>query len=247
METRLILAAAVLGVAAFGADKRDTPVQPWSGYRVHDAARPEPPRITAEPGSPPSDAVVLFDGKDLSQWRPGRWTIEDGVIEAGRGDLVSAREFGDCQIHLEWQAPDPPRGHPLNRGNSGVLLMGRFEIQIFDSYSTHIYPDGQAAAIYGQTPAMVNATRKPGHWQSFDIVFLAPCWKGGKLERPARVTVFHNGVLVHHNQEIYGTVAHERLPGPYPDGVTSGPLILTGHNNPVRFRNVWVRPLTFPR
>lgn len=236
-------AAAVLAAAAWGADYRDTPVQPWSGYRVHDAARPAPPRVTAEPDHPPSDAVVLFDGRDLSRWRPSRWKIEDGVIQAGEGNLISRREFGDCQIHLEWRAPDPPRGNPMDRGNSGVLLMGLFEIQIFDSYSTLLYPDGQAAAIYGQAPPLVNATRRSGAWQSYDIVFLAPRFNAGKMEEPARVTVFHNGVLVHHNQEIYGAVAHAALPKPYPAGVTMGPLVLTGHRNPVRFRNIWIRPL----
>ncbi len=217
---------------------------PVSGFHVHDPDRPAPKMVDpGDPGKPPSDAVVLFNGADLSMWQPSTWKVEKGYVEVTDGSLVSKAEFGDCQLHVEWQTPDPPRGDVMNRGNSGVNLMGVFEIQIFDSYTVKIYPDGQAASVYGQTPPLVNATRKPGEWQTYDIVFFAPVYKGGKLEMRPRVTVFHNGVLVHHNQEIYGTVAHRKLPGDYPPGQTKAPLLLGGHHNPVRFRNIWIRPL----
>ncbi|MGE5568388.1 MAG: DUF1080 domain-containing protein [Rhodospirillales bacterium] len=228
---------------------RDTAVQPWSGYRVHDPDRPAPKKVVPgdfstqdRPGRPPSDAIVLFDGKDLSKWKPNTWKVENGYVEAGAGQLETIDEFGSYQLHLEWRVPNPPQGDIMDRGNNGVLLMGAFEIQIFDP-TTKIYPDGQAAAVYGQTPPLVTASRSPGEWETYDIVFLAPKFKGDKLEEPARVTVLHNGVLVHHNQEIYGPTTHARLPMAYRPGVTRAPLTLAGHNNPVRFRNIWIRPL----
>ena len=232
------------GSGVFG--YKHTPIQPWSGYHVHDPDRPKPPRVDTEAGVP-SDAIVLFNGRDLSEWQPAKWKVENGYVEATEGNLVSRREFGDCQLHLEWRTPDPPYGdNKMNSGNSGVHLMGLVEVQIFDSYTTKIYPDGQAAAVYGQTPPLVNASRKPGVWQTYEIVFFAPRWKDGKLDQPARVTVFHNGVLVQHNQEVYGESAHATLPKALPIGMTSGPLHLSGHHNPVRFRNIWVRPLQPP-
>ena len=230
------------GSGVFG--YRDTPVQPWSGYHVHDPDRPAPPKV--DPGSAsqaPSDAVVLFDGTSLSQWQPSEWRLEDGYVEITEGPLVSKREFGDCQLHLEWRSPNPPTGEVMNRGNSGVNLMGVFEIQIYDSYSVDLNPDGQAAAVYGQTPPLVNVTRAPGAWQSYDIVFYAPKYDGDKLVERPRVTMLHNGVLMHHNQEIYGGVSHRRLPKELEPGKVTGPLLLGGHHNPVRFRNIWIRPL----
>jgi hypothetical protein len=229
---------------------KDTPMLPWCGYRVHDPDRLAPPKVT--PGRPstqdkvvnaPSDAVALFDGKDLSQWEPSDWKTEDGELIAVSGNLTTKEPFGDCQLHIEWMAPDPPRGSIWDRGNNGVMLMGLFEIQIYDSYTAKIYPDGQAAAVYGQAPPMVNACRKPGQWQTFDIIFFAPVFKSGKLEKAARVTVLHNGLLVHHNQEIYGPTGHRILPKydkPIPEKL---PLSLSAHNNPVRFRNIWIRSL----
>jgi hypothetical protein len=226
---------------------RDTPVLPWCGFKVHDPDRPVPPRVKAgppqaQPLPPPSDAVVLFDGKDLSKWQPGKWTVVDGAIEAGAGNLVSRDSFGDCQIHIEWMAPANFEGPWYDQGNNGVLLMGLYEIQIFDSWNEKIYPDGQNAAIYAQTPPMVNASRPPGQWQTFDIVFTAPVFDGEKLERPGRVTMFHNGLLVHLEEEIRGETRHRALPE-YSRKISQGPLVLSGHNCPVRFRNVWVRPL----
>ncbi len=229
---------------------RDTPRQPWSGYRVHDPDRPVPKKVEPgafstqdRPGRPPSDAIMLFDGKDLSKWKPNQWKVENGELVATTGPFETADDFGSYQLHLEWQAPNPPVGDDImNRGNNGVLLMGCFEIQIFDP-ATKIYPDGQAAAVYGQTPPLVTASRPPGQWDVYDIIFTAPKFDGDKLAQPARVTVLYNGVLVQYNQEIYGVTTHATLPRPYPPGVTRGPLALSAHKNPVRFRNIWIRPL----
>jgi hypothetical protein len=235
------------GSGVFG--YKDTPIQPWSGYHVHDPDRPAPRKVDpGEPlarqaqGKPPSDATVLFNGADLSKWLPSKWIERDGIVEATEGSLTTRQEFGSYQLHLEWRAPEHPEDDVMNRGNNGVMLMGVFEIQIYESYYTKIYPDGQAAAIYSQTPPMVNACRKPGEWQSFDITFFAPAFTDGKLTQRARVTMFHNGVLVHHNQEIHGTTPHRRL-GEYPAGKSTGPLSLSGHRSPVQFRNIWIRPL----
>ena len=225
---------------------KDTPKLPWCGYLVHDADRPAPRRINPgpalAPGAPPSDAIVLFDGKDLGKWQATEWKLVDGCIEATGGNLTSKESFGNCQIHVEWMAPANFKGPWYNQGNNGVMLMGLYEIQIFDSWNEKIYPDGQAAAIYGQTPPLVNACRPPGEWQSFDIVFTAPVFADGKLARPARVTMFHNDVLVHLNEEIHGEIGHRVLPE-YRQKISKGPLVFGGHGCPVRFRNVWVRPL----
>lgn len=226
---------------------QDTPILPWCGYHVHDCDRPEPKRINpgpapAHPSPAPSDAVVLFAGKDLAQWEPSEWKLVDGCIEAGKGSLTSKAQFGNCQIHVEWMAPANFEAPWYNRGNNGVMLMGLYEIQIFDSYNEKLYPDGQAAAIYGQTPPLVNACRPPGEWQTFDISFTAPVFDGDKLVQPARVTLFHNGVLVHLNEPVHGETGHRILPA-YQQKASTGPLRLSGHDCPVRFRNLWVRPL----
>lgn len=225
---------------------KDTPKLPWGDYVVHDPDRPAPPRINPGPAPAPapvpSDAVVLFDGNDLAKWQSSDWKVVDGCIQAGSGRLATKENFGDCQIHIEWMAPANFDGPWYNRGNNGVLLMGLYEIQIFDSYNEKLYPDGQAAAIYAQTPPLVNACRKPGEWQSFDIAFTAPVFEGEKVAQPARVTMFHNGVLVHLNEEVRGETGHRTLPA-YKRKVSQGPLALSGHDCPVRFRNIWIRPL----
>ncbi len=226
---------------------RDTPTLSWCGYRVHDPDRPVPRRV--DPGPPaapapvPSDAVVLFDGRDLARWNNTDWKIVEGCLESvGSSNLATRENFGSSQIHLEWMAPADFQSSWANRGNNGAMLMGLFEIQIFDSYNEKIYPDGQAAAVYGQTPPLVNVCRKPGEWQTYDIAFSAPVFQENRMIQPARVTLFHNGVLVHLNQEIYGETGHRILPE-YKQKTSKGPLVLAGHHCPVRFRNIWLRPL----
>lgn len=234
----------------------DTPLIPGSRWRVHDRDRPHPrvidpgtPGTQDRPGKPPSDAIVLFDGTDLAQWRadnggPPGWKIENGalVVVGGKGSLVTRQEFGDCQLHIEWAAPEPPRGTGQGRGNSGVLLFGRYEVQVLDSYDNLTYADGQAAALYGQYPPLVNACRKPGEWQTYDILFTAPRFKDGRLEQPGYITVLHNGVVVHNHTQILGSMAHRQVPSYQPHG-PRGPLVLQDHDNPVRYRNIWIREL----
>ena len=232
------------GSGVFG--YKTTPKLPWCEWLVHDADRPAPPRVDPGPALPPApapgDARVLFDGASLEAWRKPAWPVENGELVAGAGQLASREEFGDCQIHIEWLAPADFKGPWHDRGNNGVLLMGLYEIQIFESYHEKLYPDGQAAAIYGQTPPRVNASRPPGQWQTFDMVFTAPVFEDGVLKRPAALTLFHNGVLVHLNATIHGETRHLALPA-YTRPVQTGPLVLLGHNCPVRFRNIWVRRL----
>jgi hypothetical protein len=226
---------------------KNTPKLPWCEFLVHDPDRPAPKRIepgpASAPASIPSDAIILFDGKDLSQWVPGtKWKIENAQIVAGAGTLATKEKFGDMQLHVEWMAPADYSGPWYNRGNNGVLIMGLYEIQIFDSYNEKLYPDGQCAAVYAQTPPLVNVTRKPGEWQTFDILFTAPKYDGEKQIAPPRITMLHNGVLVHLNQEIFGETGHKVIPG-HGRKWSSGPLMLAGHDCPVRFRNIWLRKL----
>jgi hypothetical protein len=204
----------------------------------------EPPHVEASPVClpPPSDAVVLFDGKDLSAWKGGeKSVIEDGAIVA-RSLLTTKEAFGDCQLHVEWASPREVRGRGQERGNNGVKMMGRYEIQILDSYDNPTYLDGMCAAVYKQRPPMVNACRKPGEWQSYDIYFEAPRFDAGKLIRPAYVTVIHNGILVQNHVNILGRTAYDQPPEYRPHPAT-GPVVLAYHGNPVRFRNIWIRPL----
>lgn len=227
----------------------DTPVLPGSTWRVHDGRRPQPKVVT--PGvanaQPPSDAVVLFDGKDLSGWvgRDGeaKWKVEGGYVEVARtGNIQTKEHFRDCQLHLEWAAPAEVKGDGQGRGNSGVFLMGLYEIQVLDGHDNRTYADGITAAIYGQFPPLVNACRRPGEWQTYDVFFLAPRFDGEKVVRPAHMTIVHNGVLVHLHRALMGSTGHRNVLG-YKPHPPRGPLMLQDHGNPVRYRNIWVRPI----
>ena len=256
-----LIVVGALGLEAFAWQQerpklgyKDTPFLPGNRWRVHDGDRPQPKVITpggastrGTPGKPPSDAVVLFDGKDLTHWRngdqPATAKIEDGSFVIQGGSPTSKEEFGDCQIHLEFATPNPPSGRDQGRGNSGVMIMGRYEIQVLDSYENLTYADGHAAAIYGQYPPLVNASRGPGEWQSYDVVFSAPRFKtDGAVETPAYVTLFHNGVLVHNHTPLLGAVAFRALAKYSPHG-PKGAITLQDHGNPVRYRNIWVREI----
>ncbi|MBM3189092.1 MAG: DUF1080 domain-containing protein [Chloroflexi bacterium] len=239
---------------SFGYD--DTPMLPGGQWHVHDGRRPQPRIVTPgtessqlRPGRPPSDAIILFDGTDLSQWKgrdgAAQWRVADGYMEVnGTGNIETIEHFSDCQLHLEWAAPGELKGSSQGRGNSGVFLMGRYEIQVLDGYQNPTYADGMTGAIYGQYPPLVNACREPGVWQTYDIFFTAPRWEGQRLVHPAYVTVVFNGVLLHHHQEIMGPTGHRILAfydTPHP---TTGPLMLQDHGgDKVRYRNIWYRPL----
>jgi hypothetical protein len=247
-----ISASAIAQQSNLGYD--DTPIQPDGKWRVHDSKRPRPPVVT--PGAmvsvpPPADATVLLgSGQDLSRWQatdgsPVAWPMADGVLQSGKGIIRTKAEYSDAQLHLEFATPSEVKGSSQDRGNSGVFLAGVFEIQVLDSFENPTYADGQAAAMYGQHPPLVNASRRPGEWQSYDIVFTAPRFAGASLESPATVTVLHNGVLVHHARPFWGPTAHRRI-DPYAPSNARGPIRLQDHGNPVRFRNVWVRDLSQP-
>jgi len=239
----------------------NTPLIPGTNWHVHDGNRPQPrivtPAATFSLNAPaPSDAVVLFDGKDLSKWQSGNgqnasWRVDsNGYMETGRGGIRTKDRWADFQLHLEFAAPSQVRGEGQGRGNSGVMFNGMYEVQVLDSYNSKTYPDGQCGAMYGQTPPLVNACKAPGEWQSYDIIWESPRWDpNGKIIKTANVTVIHNGLVLHHKRSYFGAtdgiggVPHTSL------GVYSRPhapevfIELQDHSNPVRYRNIWLRPL----
>ena len=245
---------AASGIPAFYGDPPDEH-HPWA---IHDPNRPQPKAVTPgtfssqeQAGKPPSDAIVLFDGSDLSKWEatrdgrgPAKWVVKDGFFEVApsTGDIETRDQFGDCQLHIEWAEPKSVSGSSQGRGNSGIFLMGLVEIQVLDSFNNITYADGHAASVYGVNPPMVNALRPPGEFQAYDIVFRRPVYKGGQTVDPGSVTVFVNGVLVQDHTALEGPTGHMKRTRqqPFPE---KGPLKLQDHGNPVRFRNIWYRPL----
>lgn len=241
----------------FSAAAMNADAQSVGSWPPHTMDRPQPPIVTPAPaGAPvpaPSDAIVLFDGTSLANWRSAdptkgaaRWKVENGYMEvvARTGSIATVRGFGDAQLHVEFATPSPasPRTGQ-ERGNSGVYLMNTYEVQVLDSYENVTYPDGHAAAIYGQYPPLVNASRRPGEWQTFDIVFRAPRFDAaGQLVSPARMSVLHNGVLVQDNVTLTGPTSHQRRP-PYSAHPDRLPILLQDHGDPVRYRNIWIREL----
>ncbi len=241
----------------------DTPFLPGNQWHVHDPNRPQPPVVTpattlpdAKPLAPPSDATVLFDGTDLSKWQtekgaPSAWVVQNGAMRVpprgtpNGGDILTKESFGDMQLHIEWRTPTEVKGSGQERGNSGILIMGRYELQVLDSFNNPTYPDGQAAAVYGQTPPLVNASRPPGQWQTYDSLWTAPRFKDGQLQSPAFITVIHNGVVVQNHTRLIGTTIHRQLAKYSPHEATA-PLRLQDHGDPVQYRNIWVRPLPSP-
>lgn len=240
-------AASEMQKAPIGYD--DTPMQPDGKWRIHDGNRPRPKVVT--PGAfvampPPNDATVLVgSGSDLSKWEmtngaPVPWPMANGVLSTGKGTIKTKAEFTDIQLHVEFATPSKVVGDSQERGNSGVFLAGVFEIQVLDSFNNITYADGQAAAMYGQFPPLVNTSRPPGEWQSYDIVFKAPRFNGDALASPAVVTVLHNGVLVHNARPFWGGTTHKAIV-PYRPAMARGSLRLQDHGNPVRYRNIWIR------
>ena len=218
-----------------------------NNWGVHDMNRPQPAVVV--PSALPSDAIVLFDGGGLLQWtgsdsQKAQWKVENGYMEVNdTGSIHTKESFGDCQLHIEWATPAEVSGSSQGRGNSGIFLMSTYEVQVLDSYHNETYPDGQAGSIYGQYPPLVNASREPGEWQSYDIIFRRPRFsKGGKVIRPAYITVLHNGIVLQNNVEIIGAAAHKKQATYHPH-VDKLPIMLQDHGNPVRFRNIWIRSL----
>jgi hypothetical protein len=233
----------------------DTPMIPGTKWHVHDGERPQPRVVT--PGArfshkapAPSDAVVLFDGTDLSKWKTAtgdaKWKVERGYMEvvAKSGSLQTRDKFADFQLHLEFATPAEVKGDSQARGNSGILMNGIYEVQVLDSHENQTYPDGQCGALYGQAPPLANASKKPGAWQTYDIIFESPRWDADKkLAKKANVTVIHNGVLLHHKREYLGNTPHRangNYDNPHPPEVF---IELQDHGNPMRFRNIWLRSI----
>jgi hypothetical protein len=221
-------------------------------WQVNDRARPRPPKVEpmyeaelAVSSKPPPGAIVLFDGKDLSAWQPSKWKVGDGYVEIVKkaGDLVSRESFGSCRLHVEWRTPLPAKGKDQSKGNSGVFLMGKYEVQVLDNTDNPTYADGMAGAIYGENPPLVDASRPSGEWNFYDITFRRPTFGlGGAVVRPATVTVYLNGIKVQDNFRLTGPTNHKiaLAYAPHPDKL---PLVLQNHGQVVRYRNIWIVPI----
>ena len=251
-DYRLVKRESLLGVR-FG--YTNTPKIPGTPWVVHDPFRPQPYQINPgtisprnNPGTPPSDAIVLFDGSNLDAWQNNKggdpkWVLGDGYFECRKksGTIRTKQKFGSVQLHIEWAAPSQVKGSSQGRGNSGVFLAGLYEVQVQDNYDNLTYPDGQASSLYGFRPPRVNVTRPPGEWQSYDIIFEMPEFERGKLSKKAKITVLHNGVVTQHGVDIPGILGHKKTQ-PYREH-GPGHIQLQDHGNPVRYRNIWVREL----
>jgi hypothetical protein len=264
------LTAAAIRTSAFAADGpsdpidgfRDTPMEAGGKWHVHDPDRPQPPVVTpgdafSQEAPAPSDAEMLFDGKDLSKWetesgKDATWKVQDGYVETQRGGGIRTRgKWADFQLHVEFSEPNPPHGTGQGRGNSGILINDMYEVQVLDSYNAKTYADGQCGAIYGQQPPLVNASKPPGQWQTYEIIFESPRWnEGGELIKKAIITVIQNGVVVQNHYELVGMTdgingllpwkSLSKYPPPHPPDVF---IELQDHNNPVAYRNIWIRRL----
>lgn len=230
--------------------KPNMPRLPGVPWVVHDVTRPQPRTVKSDGPLctvPPSDAKVLFDGKSLAAWtvdgKDATWKVKNGILIASPGNLVTRENFGPVQLHLEWRVPSRLVARGQGGCNSGVSLMGLYEVHVLESYRNVTYPDGQAAALYGQTPPLVNASLPQGKWQSYDIIFTPPVYEGDQVMEPARATVIHNGVVVHNAKDFLGPTMHGQLAKYPPQHPLTGPITLQWHNDPVEFRNIWVRPL----
>ena len=252
MTTRRVLTCGFAFAAAMAFWLAPTNAQQGQGDpELTEIWDPVPHVVMPGPGTAaPSDAIVLFDGRDLSEWRgrnggPARWTVNEGImtVAAGGGDIYTKRAFGDSQLHIEWRTPTQIQGEGQGRGNSGIFFQGRYEVQVLDSFDNATYSNGQAASIYKQHIPLVNASRGPGEWQTYDIIFRAPRFAGnGSVSTPAYVTVFHNGVLVQDHVEIEGSTVFIGAPS-YEHHDALEPLMLQDHGNPVSYRNIWIREL----
>ena len=226
-----------------------TPLITREGYHVHQGDRPLPARVQPNPSfegegpRAPTDATVLFEGSSTDQFQDNEWHVKDGQLIATTGSLVTKQSYGDFQMHVEWRTPDPALATTTgNIGNSGLYIMGLYELQIYDSYSSRVYADGSAGAVYGQTPPLVNVSRPPHAWQTYDIIFHAPIFQDDKLVKAAFITVLHNGILVQNHTEILGPTKHKTAQA-YKAHAPRLPTTFQAHGSPVAFRNIWIREL----
>jgi hypothetical protein len=250
----VLLAFAACSISTLTIAADDSKKEPWQLAEETEVWEPVPPVVSTPVNAAPSDAVVLFDGKDLSKWESvnggaAAWTVGKGAltVAAGKGDIRTKESFCDAQLHIEWKTPTKITGadgkllEGQGRSNSGVFFQERYEIQVLDSYNNKTYPNGQAGSVYKQTIPLANATRAPGEWQTYDIIFTSPKFDGDKLTKPGYVTVLHNGVLVQNHVEIQGATAW--IGKPVYEAHGCAPLRLQDHGNPVSFRNIWLRKL----
>ena len=227
---------------------KGTPQQPAPNekWRVHDPERTQPPVATPQydgvPVPAPADATIIFDGKSLDGVKNKTWPLEDGVMTVGKGGQSSVAKFKDLHLHLEWRAPLGRKGWGQKQGNSGVFFPGKYEVQVLNCWANRTYPDGMTGAIYAQMPPIVNACKKPGEWQSYDIHYKAPVFDGDKLVEPPYITVILNGVVVQDNYEIKGSTHYKKVAS-FKAHKTEGPIYLQAHGNPVSYRNIWAAPL----
>lgn len=244
-----VAATVVMAFISFTSQAQDVPQPPKMVPEMTEFWEPEPKEVTPASGaSAPSDAIVLFNGKDLSAWKAKNgggeadWKVKDGTFIVGKGDISTKQEFQDFQLHIEWSAPDKVVGNGQGRGNSGIFLQDRYELQVLDSYQNRTYSNGQAGSIYKQHRPLVNVSQKPEEWNVYDVIYTAPRFKeDGTLFSPARVTVLHNGVLIQNNVEIKGLTEYIGLPQYKVHG--KGSISLQDHGNPVAYRNIWIREL----
>lgn len=251
-KTNSVALALAMSATAFSGQimAADDEMEDWQKAEKTEVWEPVPPKVTANAGEAPSDAIVLFDGTDLSAWESvkggaAKWTVNEGVltVKPGTGDIKTKQSFCDVQLHVEWRAPKPEADmEGQQRNNSGVFLQQRYEVQVLDSFESKTYANGQAASVYKQSIPLVNATRPPEQWQEYDIIFNAPRFDGEKLMKPATITVLHNGVLVQNHYELKGKT--EWIGEPSYEAHGCAPIQLQDHTNEVSFRNIWVREIT---
>ncbi|WP_347158398.1 3-keto-disaccharide hydrolase [Pontibacter chitinilyticus] len=247
---KALMATVAVGLCAYTQTQaQNTPKPPKMEPEMTEFWEPEVRVVTPGVGTAaPADAIVLFDGKNLSQWKAksegseAKWPVKDNAFTVGKGDISTKKDFQDFQLHIEWSAPDEVKGESQGRGNSGIFLQDRYEVQVLDSYNNRTYANGQAGSIYKQHRPLVNVTRKPTEWNVYDIIYTAPRFKeDGSVFTPARVTVLHNGVLVQNNVEVKGPTEYIGLPEYKQHG--KAPITLQDHGNPVQYRNIWIREL----
>ena len=244
ISSLIIIIGLVFSISAWAQER------PTLDPKLTEVWEPVPEKITpGENNAPPSDAIILFDGKDLNEWTNGKgdkaeWIVEEGAmtVKPKTGLIKTKQKFGDYQLHIEWRTPAEVKGEGQGRGNSGIFMMERYELQVLDSYESKTYSNGQAGSMYKQSIPLVNACKGPGEWQMYDVIFMAPVFtEKGALKTPARITVLHNGVLIQNNYELKGPTEYNRIPMYEPHG--KGSIMLQDHGNPVSYRNIWIREL----